>query len=632
MCGICGIYDFDREREVDPNLVQKMCGVLTHRGPDQQGRYLNGNVGLGILRLSIIDLVSGDQPIHSEDRSRWIVFNGEIYNYQEISEFLRSKGHSFYTRSDTEVILHAYEEFGEACVQKLNGMFAFAIWDGENQRMFLARDRLGIKPLFYHLTPDKLLFGSEIKAILADPTVKREVDHRSLHSYLSLNYMPAPQTMFRGIHQLLPGHSLTCTRGQVSVKPYWDLRYSVQPGREDRFYMEGFEERLTESIRRRLISDVPLGAFLSGGLDSSSIVAIMSRLSDRPVKTFSIGFEDKSYNELPYARMVSQVFRTEHHELVVKPDMVALLPKLVWHAEEPTADSSAVPVYYVSKLAREHVKVVLSGDGADELCAGYETYMANRLARAYRKLPPLIRKQCLFPLIMHLPVSTKKYSFEFKAKRFLQGVELSPEEAHFSWRLIFTEAEKRDLYTDQLREELEKESTFRLCGDYFLKAAYAGRLNQALYVDTRFYLPNDMLVKVDRMSMANSLEARVPFLDHELVEFAATLPDHLKLRGITGRKHVLRRVMQPHLPAKIVNRRKGGFNIPVADWITNDLREFVQDTLTTRVIREAGWFNPDTVQRILHDHFRKARDNGHKIWGLVVLFLWWNLFVRSQHS
>jgi asparagine synthase (glutamine-hydrolysing) len=633
MCGIAGIYRFDGG-PVDTAVLRRMADAIRHRGPDDQGVHVDGQVGLGHRRLSIIDLSPrGRQPMSNEDGSIWISFNGEIYNYQELRVDLIKHGHRFRSDTDTEAIVHLYEEEGVNCLRRLNGMFAFALWDSRARRLLLARDRLGIKPLFYYQDGDKLLFGSEIKSILCDPSVDRQVNVEALHHFLSFNYMAAPLTMFQGVRQLLPAHYLVVEEGRVSVTEYWDLRFpDGGPTHKDSYYLERVEELFKRAVRRMLVSDVPFGAFLSGGLDSSAVTTFMSQMLEQPVNTFSIGFAEATYSELDYARLVARHCATRHHEQIVSPDTLPdLLPRLVWHGEEPTADASMVPVYYVSRLARQHVTMVLSGDGSDEIFAGYETYTAYYAGDIYRRLPLFLRRRIISELVKRLPVSNAKLSFRYKAGRFVRGANFAPEQGHFYWRLILDEDQKRALYADRLERQLQAVDTFQATyARYFQKTTARDPLNRLLYVDTRFYLPNDMLVKVDRMSMANSLEVRVPFLDHELVECLAEVPPSLKLRYFVQTKYLLKSLMRNRLPHRVVHRQKQGFNIPVGAWIREPLRSFVQDILSDAGVRRMGFFKPAAVRQLLSDHFTRKADYGYEIWGLLVFVLWWEAFIEGK--
>lgn len=631
MCGICGILHFDGQSP-SLELLSTMTQSLRHRGPDAGGVHIEGSIGLGHRRLAIIDLSeSGKQPMTNEDDSIWITYNGEIYNFLEVRKELEQRGHIFRSESDTEVILHAYETWGVDCLSRFNGMFAFGLWDSRLQRLWLVRDRLGIKPLFYLHRNDRLLFASEIKGILCDPTVPRHIDLHALHHYLSLNYTPAPYTLLCNIRQLPPAHFLLVDReGQTKLESYWDVSYGQKRSGSETQLIEEFQHGLSQAVRMQMVSDVPLGAFLSGGVDSSSIVYWMSQGTDRPVKTFSIGFREESFDELGYARQVAQLCNADHHEYIVTPDAISALPKMVWHAEEPTADSSMLPVYYLSKMTREEVSVALSGDGADETLAGYETYFAHYLARLYRLLPQLIRQKILRPLVERLPVADAKMSWDYRFKLFVRGAELDYEAAHASWRTIFDETAKREMYTTELSGSLGNVKTLDLYRSAFAQTDAVHPLDRLLYVDTRFYLPNDMLAKVDRMSMAHSLEVRVPFLDHQLVEFVASLPPNLKLRYFFYGKYALKKILHQAMPQIHVGRKKQGFNIPKGVWITGQLKNFVLDHLSARQLDRMGLFKPEKVSQLINEHIAKKKDNSHQIWGLLYLSLWWQQFIDQN--
>ncbi len=634
MCGICGVLHFDGHPP-SMEVLSAMTDSLRHRGPDGEGIYIEGSIGLGHRRLAIIDLSeAGKQPMSNEDHSVWITYNGELYNFFDIRKELEERGHIFRSGSDTEVILHAYETWGVDCLSRFNGMFAFALWDSAIQRLWLVRDRLGIKPLFYLHRRDRLLFASEIKGILCDPTVKRQIDLHGLHHYLSLNYTPAPFTLFCNIRQLPPAHFLLVERdGQSRLEAYWDISYREKRDGNEKQLTEEFEHQLAEAVKKQMVSDVPLGAFLSGGVDSSSIVYWMSRNSDQAVKTFSIGFREDSFNELDYARRVADLCKTGHHEHMVTPDAINVLPTIVWHAEEPTADSSMLPMYYLSEMTREKVTVALSGDGADETLAGYDTYSAYYLAILYRWIPGPIRRKFLRPMVERLPISHAKMSWDFKLKLFVRGAELDYEAGHASWRTIFDEDAKREMYRNDLPgllESVANVNTLDLYRSTFSQTAAVHPLDRMLYVDTRFYLPNDMLAKLDRMSMAHSLEVRVPFLDHQLVEFVASLPPNLKLKNFFYGKYALKKILHRAMPELPVGRKKQGFNVPKGIWFTGELRDFVLDHLSARQINRMELFKPASVSRLINEHMANKKDNSHQIWGLLYLSLWWQQFINKE--
>jgi len=632
MCGLCGILTFDPSARLDERLLRALCQTLVHRGPDDEGVFLKTDlpsvrVGLGVRRLSIIDLPGGHQPILSEDGSVCVAFNGEIYNFRELRRDLEARGHTFSTKADTEVLVHLYEDLGDELVHKLNGMFGFAIWDGHRQRLLLGRDRLGVKPLFYWWNGSTLLFGSEIKPILLSGQVERQVDLTALHHYLSLNYSPREHTLFKGIRKLLPGHLLTCADGQIAVKKYWDALPQPTYAKPKDAIAAEIVERLREAVRKRLVSDVPLGVFLSGGIDSSTVTALASQVAGERVKTFSIGFEEASFSELEYSRLVARRFNTDHHEMVVRCDIEDLLPKLVWHSDEPSADSSAVPTYFLSKFTREHVKVALSGDGGDEMFGGYETYVAYKVARLYRALPSPLRWAAR-RIAEALPVSEKKVSFDYKAKRFAAGADFDPLRAHFWWNGTFSEDQKRSLYSPDVAAALVSDDTLRLFESCVAEARQHDMLTQLLHADRLTYLPDDILVKVDRMSMANSLEVRTPFLDYEFVEFVQQIPADWKVHG-GQKKHILKRAVAGLLPPETIRRKKQGFSIPVHQWLRTRLRPIVCDALSPRRTEDMGLFRPAAIQQLLSDHFEGRRNNGFEIWGLLILSLWHDQFIRN---
>ena len=629
MCGICGKINFSSE-PVESSIINNMCSALSHRGPNDRGIYTNNEMGLGHVRLSIIDLSpAGHQPMSNENKQIWIVFNGEIYNYKDLKAELEMKGHKFNSNTDTEVIIHLYEEYGRDCVTKLNGMFAFAIWDESKKEMFLARDRVGIKPLFYFFDNEKLVFGSEIKSILQDESVKREIDLQALHDYLTFLYVPAPNTIFKKIKKLLPGHILICKGRNITVKKYWDLNYDQESEiKSEDYYAEGLLELLKKSIKRRLISDVPLGAFLSGGIDSSAIVGLMSKLMNEPVKTFSIGFRSAGYHdERKYAMQIADMFKTEHHELEVEPDAVELLPKLVYHFDEPFADSSAVPIYLVSKMAKEYVTVILSGTGGDDILGGYRRYFADRLAEYYLKVPGFVNN-LIHKIVNELPVSRTSIGGEYLLlmKKFIDCAPLAPEIRYISLVSFFSEDMKKQLYFDNSNDQTR---SLNILKSYFANVHTKEFLNKTLYVDLKTYVPDDLLVKEDRMTMAVGLEGRVPFLDHELIEFAATIPSNLKLKGFTT-KYILKKSLANLLPKNIINRRKHGFAVPIGEWLKKDLKDFSRQILLESRTRQRGYFNHKYVEELLRRHQSGKQDFSQHLWSLLILELWHRVFIDSS--
>jgi asparagine synthase (glutamine-hydrolysing) len=626
MCGIAGIFHLDG-RSADPLALGRMTRILAHRGPDGEGLYTDAAIGLGQRRLSIVDLSElGKQPMTNEDSSIWLTYNGEIYNHQPLRADLLAKGHHFRSQTDTEAIIHGYEEYGPGVIEWLNGMFAFALWDANQQRLLLVRDRLGVKPLFYAVFEDTLLFGSEVKAILEHPAAQRSLNIEALDFYLSLNYIPAPMTLFKGIYQLEPSQYLIAQAGSTELKitTYWDVDYRQTSALSESQAQAEFAQLLDAAVERRLMADVPLGAFLSGGIDSSAVVACMTRFASEPVKTFSIGFGESSFNEAPFARQVAQHLGTQHFEQTVTPQLATILPKIVWHGEDPLADSSMIPVYYLSEMTRQHVTVALAGDGADEILAGYPTYVATQWAKRLQVLPHQAAQQALAPFLRRLPPSDGKISWREKLARFSAGIGLDWRDAHAVWRQIHTPQQKRAVLAPGLLNGHDR--IFETYRRYYQQSRTEDMLHQLLYVDTRLYLPNDMLVKVDRMSMAHGLEARVPFLDYTLVQFVARLPAHMKLRDGVG-KYLLRQVMQPQLPAVTLSRKKEGFNIPVAKWLREDLAPMLTDYLTPSRLNEVGIFQPRTIQSMVDDHLGRRADYGHQLWGLLTLMLWWEQFM-----
>lgn len=626
MCGICGVTYFDRERNVLEHVVKSMCDVIRHRGPDDEGWITKGNYGIGMRRLSIIDLFTGRQPISNEDGSIWIVFNGEIYNHVELRNKLIKKGHKFQTKCDTEVIVHAYEEYGEECPKKLNGMFGFAILDLKKQILFLARDRLGIKPLYYYHDSKKFAFGSELKSILQVPNIPREVDLRALDLFLTFEYIPSPYSIFQGIRKLPPGHSLTLKDGRINIREYWDLDFEEKEIPEDEL-CEQLLELFQDAVKIRLMSDVPLGAFLSGGIDSSAIVAMMSRVMDRPVKTFSIGFKEDTYNESHYAQQIANHFNTEHHVEIIEPNALELAEKLVGFLDEPFGDFSIFPTYLVSKMARKHVTVSLSGDGGDELFAGYDTYIANKAGRAYERLPRLLRN-AMHPILSRIPPTEKKKGLINRAKRFVEGMELPADLEHTRWMIFLQEGEKIKLYSDDLQDTLNGSDSFEFIRNYFNRVNTSDPLNRQLYVDIKSYLVDNILVKVDRMSMATSLETRVPFLDHRFVEFSATIPSRLKLQG-KNTKYLFKKAMGDVLPPQILNRSKEGFSIPIKNWLKEDLKPLMLEVLDQQKIKREGFFNTNYVEQLKKEHLSGKENHSHRLWSMMVFGIWQDLYLRG---
>ena len=610
----------------------RMADSLFHRGPDHTGAIVIGSCCLAMSRLSIIDLRTGHQPMANEDESCWVVHNGEIYNFLDLRLELEDLGHRFSSRSDTEVIVHAYEEWGLECVKRFRGMFASAIYErrsagkGGRRRLFLSRDRMGKKPLYYYGDADRFIFASEIKAILAHPDVPRRLNRRIIPLYLAYGYIPAPHTIFENIYELPPGHILTVQGKEVVVTEYWDANYTK--GLEFHFsegeIIEQLQTLLREAVMLRLVSDVPLGAFLSGGLDSTAVVAYMAQLVDGPVDTFAIGFEDdSSFDELQYARLAASSLNTNHHEFVVRADAIDFLPKMVWHHDQPFADSSAIPTYMVAKLTKEHVTVALTGDGGDELFAGYERFAAARLAEGYRRTPRFIQST-LAHLFRVLPESTKYDGFVRRARRFVENAPLPLAQRYLGWVGIFNAGFIQELLNNGT--EVDPVVHFQA---YFERVQNVDPIGQLLYVNAKTYLPGDLLVKTDRMSMANSLEIRCPFLDHELLEFATRIPSNLKLRRLTT-KYILKESLQNLVPAEVIKRKKHGFGVPIGRWFRGDLNDYLREVLFSRQAMRRGYFRKEVLERLLYEHQSGQHDHGHKLWTLLTFEIWHRLFIDQD--
>jgi asparagine synthase (glutamine-hydrolysing) len=628
MCGICGSVGRDR---VDREALARMTRSLRHRGPDDEGffgrEYEDGvAVGLGFRRLSIIDLETGNQPIANEDGSVQVVVNGEIYNFRQLRSELESRGHRFATHADTEVIVHLYEDLGSRCVERLNGMFAFALWDERRRELLLARDRFGKKPLYYVDVDGSLLFASEVKALLEHPHCPRDLDFESLCGYLALEYVPTPRSIFDGVHKLPGGHVLRWHDGRTSVERYWDLTFGGRDERSEAELVDEFRSRFREAVRRRLVSDVPLGAFLSGGIDSSSVVAMMVESAPAgTVKTFSIGFDEPSFDESDHARVVAAHFGTDHHEEVFTARaMIDLLPTLADALDEPFGDASILPTYLLSRFTRESVTVALGGDGSDELLAGYPTFSAERGARLYR-VPRLLHEGVFTPLADRLPVSTDNFSIDFRIKRFLRGARTTPETRHAMWLGSFSPSEQEPLLVRPPADPFVEQ---RLA---LAAAPTTDWLERLIYLYAKTYLQDDILVKVDRASMACSLEVRAPFLDVELVEFLNAIPSGLKLHRLRT-KHLLKRAMSGLLPPGIAERPKKGFGIPVAKWFKGELRGALQEELSPERIRRQGIFEPAEVQRLVSEHLTGRRDHRKQLWTLFMFQLWHRRWVERRAS
>lgn len=632
MCGIAGKLHFDPTRPVDETLIRRMNAVQAHRGPDGEGVWTDGSVGLGHRRLAIIDLSpAACQPMGNEDGTVWVVANGEIYNHLALRADLERRGHCYRSASDSETILHLYEEYGQDCVHRLRGMFAFALWDGRRRSLLLARDRFGQKPLLYAETPDGLTFASEIKALLQDPAVSGEVDEVALHHYLTYGYVPAPQTAFRGVRKLPAASLLLWQDGRVTVERYWTLRYmpKLEIGEEEA--AERLLALLREATRLQLMSDVPLGAFLSGGIDSSAVVAMMAEAMSEPVKTFSIGFDEQSFSELGYARQIAERYATEHHEFTVTPDAMAVLPELVWAYGEPYADSSALPTYYVARETRRYVTVALNGDGGDEAFAGYERYVAARLDARYARIPKWLREGIVAPLARRLPESTRRRDYLRYLKRLALAAETSPERRYARWIILMDNALKERLYTPDFRARMAGIDSLSILEQAFAAADSADDIERAQFADIQVYLPEDLLVKVDIAAMRHALEGRSPFLDHELAEFAARLPAHYKLRGRTT-KYLLKRALREYLPESILRRPKQGFALPVGHWFRHDLRRVAYDVLLDPRALRRGILDGGAVRSLLDEHGSGRANHGGRIWELLFLELWFRAYVDRPRA
>ncbi len=643
MCGIAGIA-YKNGRPVEHNILKKMTRAMKHRGPNDEGihiicnpqsasRRANIQIGLGHRRLSIIDLSkNGHQPMTNEDETVWITFNGEIYNFKELRTGLIRQGHIFKSNSDTEVIVHGYEEYGEGIFNKLNGMFAFGLWDNTNQALYLVRDRYGQKPLYYCHSQAGIVFGSEIKSLLKHPDTGSKIDIHNLSRYLSYEYVPAPNTIINGLNKLLPGHYLKWSNGNICTTPYWQINFngvetsnplSVTEIEHKLIYL------LKQAIKRRMISDVPLGVFLSGGIDSSAIVALMSELipADQ-IKTFSIGFEEESFDESSHARNVSQFFGTDHHEQTLTPDkMIDMLPDIWNIMDEPFADASVLPTYLLSKFTREHVTVALGGDGSDELFAGYDPFQAHLAARYYEKIPKSIHNNIVSPIINRLPVSTKNMSMDFKLKQFMKGIPHKTAIRNQVWLGSFAREEQRNIFTEDINRTLNNFDPYGDIHRSYNGTKFRNTLDEIIYCYSKFYLPDDILTKIDRASMASSLEVRSPFLDVDFAEFANRIPSKLKMKGLT-RKYILKKSLEKKIPKSILYRKKKGIGIPLTRWLKNELKPTLLEVFNPSRINKEGLFNSKAISTMLANHFSGKTDNRKQIWTLLMFEMWKERFAN----
>ncbi|MCZ6799241.1 MAG: asparagine synthase (glutamine-hydrolyzing) [Nitrospirae bacterium] len=621
---MCGILGFSWK---DAQLARRMGQVLSHRGPDQHGVYVDQNVSLGHQRLSIIDLSEkGRQPMTNEDGTVWVTYNGEIYNFRELREFLEGKGHRFRSHCDTEVIVHAYEEFGLECVRHFNGMFAFAIWDAKSQQLFLARDRLGIKPLYYYHKGKKFLFASEIKAILQDPEVDRSLNIQSLVHYVGFEFVPSPGTMFQDIQKLPAGHYLVYRDGKTTVREYWDLRFT-QTKKDPKEYEEQLLDLLASSVRKRLISDVPLGVFLSGGLDSSAVVALMHQCGIVPLQTFALGYDDPSFSELEYAKIMAESVHSQHRELIIDPISPSLIEKAAWHLDEPMTDLSTISFYLICQKAKQFATVCLSGEGGDEVLAGYDRFKASKAHGFYDFIPEWIRRGVVAPLVNALPDQSQKKGAINILKRFIQGGLLPKDGGHMRWQYFGQSIQEEGLLQEGYQQAVNLDP-FAPIRSFRARCNSEDSLDQELYVDLKFTMSESVLMKVDKMSMANSLEVRVPFLDHEFVEFCGTIPSSLKLDGFKT-KAIFRSAMKDVLPERIRHRGKQGYSLPIKNWLRQELKEYMTDTLHDSVLIR-NVFKPSEVDRIIAEHLTYSHNRNHELWAMLNLAVWHKLFIEDQ--
>lgn len=628
MCGIAGKLYFNAQQQIHSTEIELMLNQIKHRGPDDSGIECFGQAALGQRRLAIIDLSpAGHNPMSNHDQTVWITFNGEIYNYQELKPDLIKKGYKFKSQTDTEVIIHLYEEYGEDCLQYLRGMFAFAIWDTKQQKLFIARDRVGKKPLKYFMNDSFISFASELKAILADPSVPREIDDVALHHYLTLQYVQHPHTGFKGIQKLPPAHYLVAQHGKVEIKRYWKLDYTKKLNLSETEWKERILTELDTATRLRMISDVPLGAFLSGGVDSSAVVAMMAKHSTQPVKTFSIGFKEENYDETEYARMVAKQFSTDHTELIVDAkSSVDLFPKLAWHYEEPFADSSAIPTYYVSELTRKHVTVALNGDGGDENFAGYHRYTYYLHSRKYDHIPLWIRRQ-IIAKGAHLAKQLLPFNFFNQASRFADSLTHDAVYRYYYLVCYFTNEEKHNIYSPKFLESMRSIDTANMLVGLAKESGTQDPLDKILYTDFNSYLPNALMTKVDIAGMANSLEGRSPLLDHVLLELSAQIPSHLKIRN-GEKKYIFKKSLEGMLPNEILYRRKMGFGVPLEHWFRDELKDYMYDIILNGQGISRGYFERDKVKRLLDAHVNKNQDYSNRIWVLLMLEHWFNTWFK----
>ena len=619
MCGIAGVVNFNNSPAISHSLLENMVNTLYHRGPDEAGMAIHGSAALGMRRLSIIDLSGGSQPIYNEDKTIWTVFNGEIYNFPDLKKDLQSKGHLFKTNSDTEVIVHGYEEYGLDFPKHLNGMFAIALHDTRKNKFILVRDHVGIKPVFYSFTNKRIVFGSEIKAILESKLVEKELNMNALGEFLSWEYIPGESTLLKSINKLEAGKliEIDLAKPQCNPKEYWDIPYynGNESSLSESEWIEKIDWQISKSTKMQMISDVPLGAFLSGGVDSSLIAASMGN-----AQTFSIGFDDPTYNELNWARKVADHLGVDHKDEIIKPDVLDMFDHLMQYMDDPIGDFSIFPTYLVSKLARKHVTVSLSGDGGDELFGGYETYLANHKANQFQRIPSFIRKGMIEPTINSINPTAKKKGLVNKAKRFVEGLQYEDGLSHARWRLFAGDVLKQTMFTPDSFNSIDVSSSHHIL-KLFDKAGDRGSLNRSLYVDMKSYLVDNILTKVDRMSMAVSLEARVPFLDPDVVDLAFQIPESLKTNANTT-KIILKKVAAKHVPQECIYRPKEGFSIPIKNWLNNEFKPLMDNLLSEEKIKSDGIFEPEMIRRLKYEHRSGKENHSHILWGLIVFHDW----------
>ena len=629
MCGICGIYNKSFEKPVNRARIEDMNQSLVHRGPDDKGLFIDNNVGLGHRRLSIIDLNSGAQPLFNEDKTIVIVFNGEIYNFKALKAQLSALGHEFQTLTDTECIVHGYEEWGADVVKHLRGMFAFAIWDSQKKQLFLARDRVGIKPLYYYWDNWTFLFASELKAIIQDPEVERVIDPQAIDDFLTYLYIPAPKTIYKKIRKLKPGHTLTISPQGMHEEEYWDISFQIQNGQSEEEMAVSLLEKLRESIDIRLISDVPLGAFLSGGIDSSAVVGIMAGLMDSPVVTSSIGFQEDGFDELYYAKKIAEKYQTRAYEKIVKANAAKILDDLVWHFDEPFADSSMVPTFYVSQVARENVTVCLSGDGGDENFVGYRRYRFDYLENQIRAFLPGFLRRPLFGTLARLYPKADWLPQFLRAKTLFTNLAMSPEQAYINTMSCFTPKMKNELFQSSLKQSLDDYDSQSVMMTHFERTKEWDPISRIQYVDMKTYLADDILTKVDRASMAHSLEVRVPILDHVFMEYSASIPAKYKLKDGNG-KYIFKKALESIVPHENLHRAKMGFSIPLADWLRQDLKKVFEDRVFSENSFVSDFFHMNVIKQWWAQHQRKTRDYSTYLWAILMLECWGEKFVKGK--